>query len=428
MKAPAELLVVHADQLITLQGPNEAPRTGGTLGEIGLIPGGAVAASDGVVVSVGSTEQVLDETTLAPGGVRMDARGRVVLPGFVDAHTHLIHAGTRLDEFEQRLAGATYQEIAARGGGILSTMRATRAAPEEALIALGRARLDRMLRLGTTTIEAKSGYGLTTEDELKCLRAAHRLGAAHDVDVVPTFLGAHVVPPEFAGDPDGYVARVVEEMLPAVAEEDLAEFCDVFCEAGAFTVEQSRAVLEAGAELGLSPKIHADELSDLGGALLAAEVGATSADHLEYAAEPGLRAMAEAGTVAVLLPTTALFLGLPYARARRMVDLGVAVALATDFNPGTSPTYAMPMAVALACVGMRLRPGEAIAAATINAAHAIGMAEEVGSLEPGKAADLLILDVADFRELAVAFGTNPVAAVVKRGRLVWQTGRMEAAT
>jgi imidazolonepropionase len=307
-------------------------------------------------------------------------------------------------------------------------MRATRAASEEDLIALGRARLDRMLRLGTTTVEAKSGYGLSTADEVKCLRAAHRLGAAHEVDVVPTFLGAHVVPPEFAGEPDRYVARVVEEMLPAVAEEDLAEFCDVFCEAGAFTVDQSRAVLEAGAELGLSPKIHADELSDLGGALLAAEVGAMSADHLEYAADDGLRAMAEAGTIAVLLPTTALFLGLPYARARRMVELGVPVALATDFNPGTSPTYAMPMAIALACLAMRLQPAEAIAAATINAAHAIGMAEEVGSLEAGKAADLVVLDVPDFRELAVAFGTNPVAAVVKRGRLVWQSRSWEAGT
>lgn len=427
MKLVADLLILRAEQLVTLQGPNDAPRTGPSLAEIGLVPGGAVAAADGMIVSVGPTEQVLDETRLAPGGVQLDARGRIVLPGFVDAHTHLIHAGSRVDEFEQRLGGATYQEIAARGGGILSTMRATRAASEDELVALGRIRLDRMLRLGTTTVEAKSGYGLDTESELKCLRAAHRLGATHEMDVVPTFLGAHVVPPEFAGDADGYVARVVGEMLPAVVDEDLAEFCDVFCEGGAFTPEQARMVLETGAELGLTPKIHADELSDLGGALLAAEVGATSADHLEYAADGGLEAMAEAGTVAVLLPTTALYLGLPYARARRMVELGVAVALATDFNPGTSPTYAMPMAVALACIGMRLRPAEALTAATINAAHAIGMAEEVGSLEAGKAADVVVLDVADHRELATAFGTNPVAAVVKRGRLVWQTAPMEAA-
>jgi imidazolonepropionase len=422
MKLTADLVVVHAGQLLTMQGPNETPRMGASLRDVGLIADGAVAAADGVIVAVGPSSTVLDEVELSPEGVRIDAGGRIVLPGFVDAHTHLIHAGTRADEFEQRLGGSTYLEIAARGGGILSTMRATRAASEDELVALGRARLDRMLRLGTTTIEAKSGYGLRTEDEVKCLRAMHRLGAAHEVDIVTTFLGAHVVPPEFAGDPDGYVTRVIEEMLPAVVEEDLAEFCDVFCDAGAFTPEQARAVLEAGAELGLSPKIHADELSDVGGARLAAEVGAVSADHLEYASDEGLQAMADAGTIAVLLPCTALFLGLPYARARRMVELGVPVALATDFNPGTSPTYAMPMAIALGCLGMRLLPSEAITAATINAAHAVGMAEEIGSLEPGKAADLVILEAQDFRELVTAFGTNPVGVVVKRGRVAWQAG------
>ena len=428
MKRSVDLLVVHAGQLLTLQGPSDTPRTGPSLRDVGLVADGAVAAADGVIVAVGPTAQVLDEVMLSPDGVHLDVGGRVVLPGFIDAHTHLIHAGSRIDEFEQRLSGATYQQIAAQGGGILSTMRATRAASEDELLALGRARLDHMLRSGTTTVEAKSGYGLRTEDELKSLRVMHRLGAAHEVDVVTTFLGAHVVPPEFAGDPDRYVGRIVEEMIPAVADEDLAEFCDVFCDEGAFTREQARTVLEAGAEVGLSPKIHADELSDGGGALLAAEVGAVSADHLEYASDEGLQAMAEAGTIAVLLPCTSLFLGLPYARARRMVELGVAVALATDFNPGTSPTYAMLMAVALASISMRLLPSEAIAAATINAAHAIGMAEEVGSLEPGKAADLVVLDATDFREVATAFGTNPVATVVKRGRVVWQTASVKGAT
>ncbi len=420
MKAAADLLVVRAGQLLTLQGPNDTPRTGSSLREVGLITDGALAAADGVIIAAGSSEQVLDEVVLAPDGLQLDVRDRVVLPGFVDAHTHLIHAGSRVDEFEQRLGGATYQEIAAKGGGILSTMRATREASEDELVALGHTRLDRMLRLGTTTIEAKSGYGLRTEDELKCLRAMHRLGATHEVDIVTTFLGAHVVAPEFAGDADGYVRLIVEEMIPAVLDEDFAEFCDVFCEGGAFTLEQSRVILEAGADAGLAPKIHADQLSDLGGALLAAEVGAVSADHLEYASDLGLQAMAEAGTVAVLLPGTAFYLGVPYARARRMIDLAVPVALATDFNPGTSPTCSMPMVVALGCIGMRLLPSEAITAATINAAHAIGMAEEVGSLEPGKAADLVVLDVADYRELATGFGTNPIAAVIKRGRVVWQ--------
>lgn len=418
MTLAADLLIINAGQLLTLAGPNEWPRTGDALREIGLVPGGALAAADGVIIAAGPAAQVLDEVALAPGGVRLDAGGRVVLPGFVDPHTHLMFAGSRADEFMLRLRGATYQQIAEQGGGIAATMRATREASEEDLVALGRRRLERMLAHGTTTVEAKSGYGLRTEDELKILRAIHRLTAAHEVDVIPTFLGAHAVPPEHRADPDTYVTEIIEEMIPAVVDEDLAEFCDAFCEAGAFTPAQSRAVLLAGAEAGLDAKIHADELSDLGGARLAAEVGAVSADHLLYASEEGLSAMAATGTMAVLLPGTALFLGLPYARARRMIELGVAVALATDFNPGTSPTYSMPMAVALSCIGMRLDPAEAIAAATINAAHAIRVAEEVGSLEPGKAADAVILDLTDYRELPMAFGTNPVHAVVKRGRVV----------
>ncbi|HXF83726.1 MAG TPA: imidazolonepropionase [bacterium] len=422
MKASADLLIVNVGQLLTLAGPNEWPRTGRALREVGLVEGGALAAADGVIIAAGTAEQVLDEVVLAPGGVRLDAAGAVVLPGLVDPHTHLVFAGSRADEFAQRLAGATYQEISRRGGGILATMRATRAASEDDLVALGRARLDRLVAHGTTTVEGKSGYGLTVDDELKLLRVIHRLNALHEVDLVPTFLGAHAVPPEFAGDPDGYVRLVVEEMIPAVVEEDLAEFCDVFCEAGAFSPAQARAVLTAGAEAGLEPKIHADELSDLGGARLAAEVGARSADHLLHASEDGLSAMASSGTMAVLLPGTAFFLGLPYASARRMIELGVAVALGTDFNPGTSPGYAMPMAIALACIGMRLDPAEAIVAATINAAHAIGAAEEVGSLEPGKAADAVILDLTDYRELPMAFGTNPVRTVIKRGRVAARWG------
>src|SRR3989454_143929 len=404
MKADVDLLIVHAGQLLTLAGPNDRPRTEKALGDLAIIPDGAVAAADGVIVAIGPTAQVLDEVAPSRDGEVIDVAGRVVLPGFVDPHTHLIFAGSRAEEFEMRLAGATYQQISRAGGGILSTMRATRAASEDELLEAGRQRLDRLLAHGTTTVEVKSGYGLTIDDELKCLRAVHRLSASHDVDLIPTFLGAHAVPPEHSRDPDAYVRFLIDEMLPAVVEEDLAEFCDVFCEAGAFTPEQSRAVLEAGLEAGLDPKIHADELSDLGGAALAADLEAISADHLLCASDDGLRAMADAGTMAVLLPGTALFLGLPYARARRMVELGVPVALGTDFNPGTSPTWSMPMVIALACLGMRLTPAEAITAATINAAHAIAAAEEVGSLElvsrlsAGKGGD----DAAFQRTLAAA--------------------------
>ncbi len=421
MKPEVDLLIVHASQLVTVAGPNERPRTGPDLATLGLVADGAIAASDGVIVAVGPTAQVLDE--VAPGAhcETLDAGTCVVLPGFVDPHTHLIFAGARADEFERRLAGATYQEIATSGGGIASTVRATRAATEEQLVALGHKRLHRLLAHGTTTVEVKSGYGLTVEDELKCLRVAHRLSAAHEVDVIPTFLGAHAVPPEYEKDPDAYVRVVTDEMLPAVVEEELAEFCDVFCEAGAFTPEQARTVLEAGLSAGLDPKIHADEFSDLGGAALAADLEAISADHLLSASDDGLRALAEAGTIGVLLPGTALFLGVPYARARRMVDLGVPIALGTDFNPGTSPTYSMPMVVALACVAMRLTPAEAIVAATINAAHAVAAAEEVGSLEMGKAADVVVLDLPDYRHLPMHFGVNPVHSVIKRGRVAFQT-------
>ncbi|HVH30252.1 MAG TPA: imidazolonepropionase, partial [bacterium] len=325
----------------------------------------------------------------------------VVLPGFVDPHTHLVSAGS--------------------GGGFVAALRATRAATEDQLEALGRERLQQVLAHGTTTVEVKSGYGLTVDDELKCLRVAHRLSAALEVDVIPTFLGASAVPPEYAQDPDAYITLVTDEMLPAVVEEDLAEFCDVVCAAGAFTLEQARRVLEAGLSVGLDPKIHADESSDLGGAALGADVEAISADHLVCSSDDGLRAMAGAGTIGVLLPGPASVRGGSYARARRVVELGVAIALGTDFNPQTSPTYSMPDVVTLACGALQLTPAEAIVAATINAAHAVSAAEEVGSLELGKAADILILDLPDYRQWPTPSGVNPVSVVVKRGRRVMET-------
>ncbi len=414
----ADLLLEHAAELLTLAGPADGPRRGAALRDVGVIRDGAVAVADGEIVAVGPTDQVRDAVRLSRAATVIDATGRVVLPGFVDAHTHLVFAGPRVDEFEMRLRGASYLEIAAAGGGILRSVAATRDADEESLYRLGRVRLDHLLRTGTTTAEAKSGYGLTRDDELKQLRVIHRLSAQHDIDLIATVLAAHAVPPEFAGDPDGYIDTVIRDILPAVVDEDLAEFCDAFCDVGAFTIEQGRAVLEAGSELGLVPKLHADEFADTGGARLAAEVGAISADHLLHASDTGLAAMAAAGTMAVLLPGTAYFLGLPFAQARRMVELGVPVALASDYNPGSSPMWSMPAVISLACVGMRLVPAEAIAAATINAAWAIGMAEEVGSLEPGKAADLVVFDVADHREIAMTLGGSIVWQVIKRGRIV----------
>ncbi len=416
----ADLLVEHASELITLAGRQDGPRTGGSLRDLGLIADGAVAASEGRIVAVGPTPAVRALIRLEPSATIVDASGRVVLPGFVDPHTHLVFAGDRADEFEMRLRGATYQEIAAAGGGILRTVAATRGADQETLVRLGLARLDRMLRCGTTTVEVKSGYGLSVGDEVRQLRVVRRLSLMHQVDLVATVLAAHAVPPEFHRNPDGYVEAIVRQILPAVAEEDLAEFCDAFCDEGAFTPDQARAVLRAGADLGLAPKLHADELSDQGGAALAAEVGAISADHLLHSSQDGLAAMAQRGTVAVLLPTTAFFLGLPYAGARRMIEMGVPVALASDFNPGSSPTWAMPAVISLACVGMKMLPSEAIAAATINAAWAVGRARDIGSLEAGKLADVLVLEVSDHRELAMHLGAPIVRTVIKRGRVVVQ--------
>lgn len=401
MKIEVDLLVVHARQLITVAGPNERPRTGADLNTLGIVVDGAVAAADGVIVAVGLTSDVLADVVSTASCETIDASAHVVLPGFVDPHTHLVSAGS--------------------GSGFVAALRATRAATEDQLEALGRERLQHLLAHGTTTVEVKSGSGLTVDDELKCLRVAHRLSAALEVDVIPTFLGASAVPPEYAQDPDAYITLVTDEMLPAVVEEDLAEFCDVVCTAGAFSLEQARTVLEAGLSGGLDPKIHADESSDLGGAALGADVEAISADHLVYSSDDGLRAMAEAGTIGVLLPGPASGRGGPYARARRMVDLGVPIALGTDFNPPTSPMYSMPAVVALACGALQLTPAEAIVGATINAAHAVSAAEEVGSLELGKAADIVLLDLPDYLQWPTPSGVNPVSVVVKRGRVVMET-------
>jgi imidazolonepropionase len=347
----------------------------------------------------------------------IDAGGRVVLPGFVDAHTHLVFAGNRLDDFERRARGETYEQIAKAGGGIWSTVKKTRAASSEDLFNQAQTHAEWFLRCGTTTIEAKSGYGLTVEDELKILRVMRRLNEEKPLEIVPTFLGAHAVPREL--DADEYINLVLDEMLPRIAKEKLAEFCDVFCEHGYFTIERSKRVLTAARKLGLRLRIHADQLSNSGAAQLAAELNATTADHLEKTDEKGIVAMKSAGVQPVLLPGSVYALGsTAYPRAREMLDAGLAVVLATDFNPGSSPTPSMPMILSLACTQMKMSPAEAITAATINAAYSINRGDKIGSLEQGKLANFSIFDCEDYHELAYWFGIPQTHSVYVRGERV----------
>jgi imidazolonepropionase len=413
-----DLFIHSAAQLLTLA--SAGPKRGAAMGELGIIEHGAVAAKDGLIALVGPTSEVQGQVTAAE---EIDASGKVVMPGFVDPHTHLVFAGHRADEFELRIKGATYLEIMAAGGGIMNTVQATRAASLYELVAQSRERLDEMLAHGTTTAEAKTGYGLDTENELKMLEVIRRLDAEHPVDLVPTFLGAHAVPEEYKGRADEYVDLVVEEMLPAIASSLVTHsslpFCDVFCDEGAFTLKQSRRVLEAAQALGLGLKIHTDEFRPLGGTRLAVELGAASADHLVCTPDEEIEVLARSDTIAVALPGTPFGLGhYEYTPARRIIDSGGALALATDLNPGTCWCESMQLIIALACRFMEMTPAEAIVAATINAAHAVGLGDQVGSLEVGKKADILILDIPDYRHLAYRFGVNLVDKVIKGGRLV----------
>jgi imidazolonepropionase len=407
------LLVIHAEELLTLRGPT-GPRVRESARDLGIIEDGAVYLEGERIVAVGTTPEVLGRHPRAHAQV--DASGRAVLPGFVDAHTHVIFAGSREREVEWKAQGLGYREIAARGGGILETVRATREATEEDLGRAGAQRLEAMMRGGTTTVEVKSGYGLRTPEETKILRAAAAAGDRAGIDVVRTFLGAHAVPPEFPGDRTGYLDLVAGEMLETISRSDLAAFCDIFVDDGYFTVEEGLRLLTRAKELGLRPKLHADELADTGGASLAAQVGAASADHLLHVPPAGVEAMARHRIPGVLLPATSLTSRLPFADGRRLVDAGVPVALGTDFNPNCW-CESMQLAIALACHHNGLLPAEAIVAATLNAAHAIGREADAGSLEPGKLADLLILDVPSYRHLAYRIGGSVVGTVVKRGRI-----------
>lgn len=418
MRRRIDLLIHNAGQLCTLRG---GPQRGAHLGALGIIEQGAVAIHDGNILDVGLSEELrlrYDADHL------IDAQGCVVMPGLVDPHTHLVWVGDRAGEFELRLAGATYMEIMNAGGGINNTVRQVRAASLEQLIAETRARLDRMLRLGATTVEIKTGYGLDTPTELRQLEAIYRLAQSHPVTIVATFMGAHAVPPEFAGRTDAYVNYVVDDMIPAVAafarqRSMTMPFIDVFCEQGVFDVAQTRRILQSGMAHGMRAKLHADEFAALGGTRLAVELGAASVDHLVESAPEDIAALGQGDTVAVALPATPFGLAHNrYTPAKAIIAAGGILALATDCNPGTAWCESIPFIMALSCRMMGLTPAQALAAATINAAHAVRLADVVGSIEAGKRADVLILDAQDYRHLAYRFGGNSINLVVKKGQIV----------
>ena len=412
----SSLAVLNASQLVTLSGPKR-PRVGRELSALGIIRDGGMLIRDGKIESIGPTDEI--EKNVGDAEI-VDARRRVVMPGFVDAHTHLVFAGNRFDDFERRSRGETYEQIAKAGGGIWSTVQKTRAASELDLLTQAKKHANWLLSCGTTTVEAKSGYGLTVEDELKLLRVMRQLKKEVPLEIVPTFLGAHAIPRELS--PDEYLDVVVTEMLPRVTAEKLAEFCDVFCERGYFNIDQSRKILSAAKKVGLSLRGHVDQLTNSGGAKLMAEMGATTADHLEQTDEQGIAALKKANVQPVLLPGSVYALGSSrYPRAREMIEAGLAVVLATDFNPGSSPTPSMPMVLSLACTQMKMSPAEAITASTLNAAYSVNRGDKIGSLEAGKFANFVIFDCEDYRELAYWFGIPQTNSVYVRGNCALNT-------
>jgi imidazolonepropionase len=415
---PDSLLITGASQLLTLRG--RGPRRGNFLSKLGIIRDGALLVRDGVIAEVG-TRAVIEALPEAKDADKLDVGGRVVLPGFVDSHTHLIHAASRAEEYELKIAGASYEEIARKGGGILNSVKKLRAATSEALKQRAHNALKQFAAYGTTTIEAKSGYGLDVANELKILGLHRELGREQPLEIVSTFLGAHAVPSEYrgAGGAEKYVSLLLEKLIPEVAREKLAEFCDVFCDRGAFTREQSKRILEHGKRRGLSPRLHAEQLMRTGATQLAVQLGAASCDHLEHVNRADIHALAKSHTVATLLPGCDFHLGLKrYAPARQLIEAGAIVALATDYNPGTSPTVSMPMILSLACSQLRMTPAEAITAATINAAYALRRDKRIGSLEVGKQADVAVFEVADYREIPYYFGVNTCWKTLKRGEVI----------
>jgi len=413
------LLIKNAAQVVTMAGHSGQPAKREAMRELNIIENGSVLIKDGKIVAVGKLPELNQQYQKDIDEAEMhDATGKTVTPGLIDPHTHLVHAGTRENEYAMRLKGKTYMEIMNAGGGIHATTKATKEADFDQLYAESKQRLDTFFQYGVTTVEAKSGYGLSLEHELKQLEVAAKLNEDHAMDVVSTFMGAHAIPVDERDNPEPFVSRVIEEMIPEVAERKLAKFNDVFCERGVFTPDQSRRILEAGKEYGLVPKIHADEIEPYGGAELAAEVGAISADHLLKASDEGIHDMAENNVMGVLLPWTAFFLMAEYANARKMIDGGVPVALSTDANPGSSPTLSLQFIMNLGCLKMGMTPEEVLTAATINAAHAINSEDKIGSLETGKQADIAIFDVPNHLMLSYNYGMNHIDTVIKKGETV----------
>ena len=398
---------------------NSKPRTGRDMNALGIISDGAIVLSNGKIMAVGTTREVLSEVEISANTKVITANNKTVLPGFVDPHTHLIFSGSREHELALKLDGKTYIEILQSGGGILKSVRCTREATLAELVSEAKKRLDTMLEHGTTTAEAKSGYGLSIDAELKSLEAIRELQQNHKVEVISTFLGAHAIPPEYSKNPDQYIDLIISQMLPKIVSNKLAEFCDIFCEEGVFSLENARKLLSNAKAMGLKLKMHIDEFVNLGGAELAAELGATSAEHLMVTSEEGISAMAKAGVIGVLLPGTPFaLLEKKYPNARQMIDLGLPIALATDLNPNCL-TESMQFIISLACYNMKLHPAEALIAATINAAHAVHRGTSVGSLELGKQADLIILDVPNHHHIPYHFGINHVQTVIKKGNIVF---------
>ncbi len=414
-----DMVILNASELLTLKGASHTPKLREDLNELGIIENGGVAIRGNQILAVDTTKNI--KRLVKPGSRPriIDAKNQTVMPGLIDPHTHLAFAGSREREFVQKIKGATYMEILESGGGINVTVKATRKASKNTLVRLGKPTLNRMLEYGTTTVEGKSGYGLEPKHEYKQLFAMRDLNLIHPIDIVPTFMGAHVIPTKYKEQPEKYMDLIIDKMIPSVSKRGLAEFCDVFAEEGIFDIDQSRRILLAGKKHGLTPKVHADEMTTFGGAELAAEVGAASADHLLKVSKQGIRALAKKQVVAVLLPATALVLmEKEYAPARDLIKSGVPVALATDYNPNCM-TESMQLVMTLACLNMRMTPAEAISASTINAAHAIARAHLVGSLEPNKQADIVIMNVPNHSHIPYHFGVNHVNKVIKAGKLAY---------